>query len=143
MSKKSWKIAAAVGLLCVSIGTLAAAQLGSILKGGVIVLAVDKFGNDINKAINGIMGQKNLQVTQATKVVPILSLGDSGYIGAVQVAGPKLQVEKVKAVVQLEGRFSAIGGIRLRALVPVSSKNTSSIRRVNGVGVSAIVDFKL
>ena len=143
MSRKSWKIAAAAGILCVSLGTMAAAQFGSILKGGVIVLAVDKFGNDINKAINGIMGQKNLQVTQATKVVPILSLGDSGYIGAVQVAGPKLQVEKVKAVVQLEGRFSAIGGIRLRALVPVSSKDTSSIRRVNGVGVSAIVDFKL
>ena len=38
----------------------------------------------------------------ATKVVPIVSIGNKGYIGAAQVIGDADQVEKVKAVGQLE-----------------------------------------
>lgn len=141
---RTWKIAALTGLLCVALGVWAGAQLGSIVKGGAIAVAVDKFGPDINKAINSIPGLKN--EGRATKVVPILSIGDSGYIGAVQVAGPEDLVERVQGVAQLEGRFRlpVIGSIRLRGLVPVSTKTPhKGIDRVNGVGVSAIVDFKL
>jgi hypothetical protein len=137
---------AIVAGLSLAVGVVAGAQLGSIVKGGVIVVAVDKFGKDINKAINGVLGQKNVGPSQATKVVPILSIGDSGYIGAVQVSGPDHLVDKVRGVAQLEGRFKAplLDAIRLRALVPVSSKSLGSgIERVEGVGVSAIVDFKL
>jgi hypothetical protein len=142
--KRTWKIAALAGLLCVGAAVFAGAQLGSIVKGGAIALAVDKFGPDINKAINSLTGEKNVGLEQATKVVPIVSLGRGGYIGAVQVAGPRGQVDKVQAVAQLEGDFKVIGGIRLRALVPISTKNPGrSINRVNGVGVSAIIDFKL
>src|SRR6186997_3212253 len=97
ISLRSWKVLAAAGVLCVTGGVIAGAQLGSVIKGGATVLVVDKFGKDINKAINGIMGDKGIKQT-ATKVVPILSLGDSGYIGAVQVAGPKNLVEKVQGV---------------------------------------------
>ncbi len=120
------------------------AQLGSIVKGGAIALAVSKFGPQINDAINTLLGQRNAKTTQATKVVPILSIGDSGYLGAVQVTGPERLVKKVEAVAQIEGRFKVIGGVRLRALVPVSTKTPhKGLDRVEGVGVSAIVDFKL
>jgi len=146
MTRRAWKAVAITGVLCAAGGMIAGAQLGSIIKGGAIVLAVDKFGGDIDKAINGVTGQHNAGTRQATKVVPILSIGDSGYVGAVQVAGPQRLVDKVQGVAQLEGRFKlpVVAGIRLRALVPVSTKTPSkSISRVNGVGVSAIVDFKL
>lgn len=140
MNRKS-RLLITVGLSCTLLGAVAGAQLDSILKGGGAVLVVSKFGKDINKFINGITGVKQ---TQATKVVPIVSLGDGGFIGAVQVAGPQAKVESVKAVAQLEGRFKLIGGLRVRALVPISTdKPGSSIDRVEGVGVSAIVDVKL
>ena len=137
-----------VSIVCASlfVGAIAGAQLGSIIKGGAVTVAVDKFGPDINKAINKLTGEKDASPKDTTKVVPIISLGDSGYIGAVQVAGPTEKVESVKAVVQLEGRFKlpVIDKIRLRGLVPVSSKNPKDgIKRVEGVGVSAIVDVKL
>ena len=129
---------------CLLVGGMAGAQLGSVLKGGAIAVAVSKFGKEINNAINTLTGQKNVSVTQATKVVPILSIGDGGHIGAAQVAGPERLVEQVEAVAQLEGRFRAIGGVRLRALVPISTKTPQrGLDRVEGVGVSAIVDFKL
>jgi hypothetical protein len=125
-------------------GMMVNAQLGSILKGGAIALAVSKFGPEINRFINTVTGQRSVGVTEATKVVPILSVGDSGYLGAVQVAGPDDLVDKVQAVAQLEARTKTLGGVRIRALIPVSTKTPSKgINRINGVGVSAIVDFKL
>ncbi len=141
--KRSWKIFALVGLMFMSAGVMAGAQLGGLIKGGLIVVAVDKFGGQINNAINSLMGSRHVAYQGATKVVPILSLGKGGYAGAVQVAGPKYAVDKVKAVVQLETDFHGLGGVRLRALIPVSTKSATNIRRVNGVGVSAIIDFKL
>lgn len=141
--KKTILLTAAI---CLTAGVIAGAQLGSIIKGGAVALAVDKFGPDINKGINSLYGEHNAKLIDETKVVPIISLGDSGYIGAVQVSGPKSSVERVKAVVQLEGRFNVpiVKGIRLRGLVPIATKNvTKSVERVPGVGVSAIVDIKL
>jgi hypothetical protein len=146
MNGRMWKIVAISGVVCAALGMVAGAQLGSIVKGGVVVVAVDKFGKDIDEAINKVTGQQNAGTSQATKVVPILSVGDSGYIGAVQVAGPRRLVDKVRGVAQIEGRFKLpiVSGIRLRALVPISTKTPAQgIKRVNGVGVSAIVDFKL
>lgn len=143
MNRRTTTIIGAIGLSLV-LALAAAAQLGSIVKGGAIALAVSKFGPEINKAINTLTGQKNASLTEATKVVPILSIGDSGYIGAVQITGPEDLVEKVQAVAQIEGRFRAIGGVRLRALVPISTKTPHrGFERIQGVGVSAIVDFKL
>lgn len=130
-------------ILSLGVGALAQAQLGSILKGGAVALAVDKFGPQINKGINTLTGNKNLSVAQATKVVPILSIGSGSYLGAVQVAGSEEALDKVKAVAQLEGRVNVIGGIRLRALIPIAARSVSNIHRVPGVGVSALVDIKL
>ncbi len=143
MRSRSMRIVA-IACGCLVLGGVAGAQLGSLVKGGAIALAVSKFGKDIDKAINTLTGQKNVGHTQATKVVPILSLGDGGHIGAVQVTGPERLVKRVEAVAQLEGRFRAIGGVRLRALVPISTKTPQKgLNRVEGVGVSAIIDFKL
>jgi hypothetical protein len=125
------------------LGALAYAQFGSILKGGAVALAVDHFGPQINRGINALTGNKNLNVDQATKVVPILSIGNGSYLGAVQVAGSQEALDKVKAVAQLEGKVNVIGGIRLRALIPIAARSVSNLHRVPGVGVSALVDIKL
>lgn len=125
------------------LGAVAQAQLGSVLKGGAIALVVDKFGPQINKGINALTGQRHLAPNQATKVVPILSIGSGSYLGAVQVTGTEAQLDQVKAVAQLEGRANVVGGIRLRALVPIEARSVSNIKRVPGVGVSALVDIKL
>ena len=129
------------------IGFAAAGSFGSlpgdIIKVGGAALVVDKFGGQINKFINGLTLNKNLGTTQATAVVPILSLGGGGYIGAAQVIGAKANVDKCKAVVQIEGNAVFGKNIRAKALVPVGSKSTSNIKRIYGVGVSAIIDIRI
>ena len=124
------------------------AQLGSILKGGAIVVLVDKFGGDIDRFVNGITGNRTNNTAEATRVVPILTIGGGTYAGAVQVSGPKNLVDTVKAVAQVEGRtkLPLVGDIRGRALIPISNRNVgdkNSLSRVKGVGVSALIDIKL
>ncbi|MEI6512567.1 MAG: hypothetical protein WCO51_04750 [bacterium] len=117
-------------------------QLDSILKGAGIALIVDQLAPDMNKGINKLTSFKNTKEF-STKVVPIISIGDSAYAGAAQVMGPTKQVEKVKAVAQIEGAFFK-RGVRLRGLIPVSTKDVvKDIKRVDGVGISGLVDIKL
>jgi len=125
------------------LATALALDLGGILKGAGIVILVDKFSDQLNKFINDITSNKGVGVEDRTKVVPILSLGQGGYVGAAQVSGPAHLVDKVKAVAQIEGNFSG-KTFRVKALVPVESKDAvKDIKRVSGVGVSAIIDVKL
>lgn len=116
-------------------------DLGSVLKLGGISYLVSRYGEEINTFINKLTLQKGLDTQYATKVVSILSLGNGSYIGAVQVVGPKAQVDQVKAVGQLEGNFASVA--RIKAMIPIDATSISNINRVEGVGVSAIVDFKL
>jgi len=60
----------------------------------------------------------------------------------VQVMGPEVQVKTVRAVAQLEW---VPGDFRGRYLIPVTTdKNlTSSVKGVDGVGISAVVAFPL
>ena len=67
------------------------------------------------------------------------SVGAKAYLGAMQVAGPAHLVNRVKAVWQYEGLFDR-GRARLRVLVPSDSLNPLDIRRVRGVGATAIID---
>ena len=129
-------------------------SLGSILKvGGVTVLVdkfgdqindltvlVDKFGDQINDFLNKLLMKNGVGTDYATKVVPVLSIGTGKYIGAVQVVGPTAQVDKVKAVGQLEGSFNDIA--RAKALIPLESVDITHLSRVQGGGVSAIIDLK-
>lgn len=115
-------------------------NLGSILKVGGISVLVSKYGDSINDFLNKLLMKNGVGTDYATKVVPILSLGTGKYIGAVQVVGPTEQVDKVKAVAQLEGTFNGIA--RANALIPIESLSVSNLSRVQGVGVSATIDFK-
>lgn len=117
--------------------------LGDVVKVGGVAFVVDKFGSQINDFVNKLTANHNAGTTEATAVVPILSLGGGGYIGAVQVIGAKANVDKTKAVVQIEGNAVFGKNIRVKALVPVGSKTTSNIKRIYGVGVSAIIDIRI
>ncbi len=143
MNKKLVAAVAAAYLLGAGTRALTAQafDLGSVLKLGGISYLVSRFGSEINTFINKLTLQKGLDTHYATKVVPIVSLGSGSYIGAVQVVGPKAQVDKVKAVGQLEGSFVKVA--RVKAMIPIDATSISNINRVEGVGVSAIVDFKL
>lgn len=122
------------------ITTTQAFNLGSILKVGGISVLVDKFGTQINDFLNKLLMKNGVGTDYATKVVPIISVGSGKYVGAVQVIGPKSQVDKVQAVGQLEGSFNNIA--RAKALIPLATKDITNLNRVQGVGVSAMIDLK-
>jgi hypothetical protein len=145
MMQKRFKVAIAT---IAAAGTFGAATaffgdiFTDVLKIGGIGLLVDRFGPDINKALNKLQNfDKNEE--RLTKVVPILSVSNRGKnIGAAQVMGPRAQVNKVTAVAQVETDFARV--IRVRAMIPVESKNVvQNIRRVVGVGISGLVDIKV
>ena len=122
------------------------AQLGGILKGGAVIVLVDKFSGQIDRFVNTVTGNKTNNVQESTRVVPILSVGRGTYAGAVQVTGPKELVDSVKAVAQVEGQTKIGGEIRVRALIPISTRDVSDptkLSRVKGVGTSALIDLKL
>lgn len=118
--------------------------LGGMIKLFGIAWVVDHFAEDIDRVINDVLRQKEAEVEGATKVVPILRIGEGGgaAVGAAQVMGPAVQVDKVQGVGELELDWQNLRG---RALLPVSTKKelTSSIRGVGGVGVSANIKFPL
>lgn len=130
-------------LATASVVNTQAFSLGDVVKVGGVGFIVEKFGGQINDFINKLTANKNLSTTESTNVVPIISLGGGGYIGAVQIIGAKANVEKCKAVVQLEANAAFGKNLRIKALVPVGSKTTSNIKRIYGVGVSAIIDIRI
>jgi hypothetical protein len=131
-----------IALLCMALGaTIARADLiTEALKIGGISLVISKFGGRFNDALNKLMDIPTNDPKFSTKVVPIVTVGKGTAIGAVQVAGPRASVEKCKAVAQLETK---VLGVRLRALVPIEAVKVTNVRRIDGVGVSGIVDVKM
>lgn len=116
--------------------------LGGVVKVGGIGFLVSKYGESINSAINSVMMKEGAGTNYATKVVPIVSIGNNGYIGAAQVIGDAGQVDKVKAVGQLEVSWND-KLFRIKGLIPMDSTNPSSFSRVQGVGVSAVIDVRV
>jgi hypothetical protein len=116
--------------------------LGDILKVGGIAILVDKFAGPLNSFVNTLTFNHGAGTDYATKVVPILSFGNGGYIGAAQVSGTQEQIDRTKAVVEIEGDFSG-SQFRVKALVPIDSKNPVNFSRVKGVGVSAVIDVRI
>ena len=130
-----------LGLLTVlTIGV--SAQFGTILKGAGISFIVSKFGPEINKVINAVTKTPNNDPVFASKVVPIISVGDGKEAGAVQIMGPRDAVGKVQAVAQFESNFKPLN-MRLRGLVPMDSKDIRNVHRVPGVGISGLLDVKI
>lgn len=119
-----------------------AIDLGDVLTAFGIGYAVRVFGDQINSGINTLLAQRGVQWEGTTKVVPILSIGSGAYIGAAQVAGPPSLINQVQAVAQGETRIG--NNLRAKLLIPVSSINVlKGVNRVEGVGLSALVDFRL
>ena len=133
-----------LGALVFASGAASADLLGTILKVGGVGLVVKQFGGQISDVLDKVTGQNKLDDPNiVTKVVPILSVGSRGAIGIVQVAGPKSQVDRVKAVAQIQTQIKAIGKLQARILIPIDAGSLTNFKRVPGVGVSAIVDIKL
>ncbi len=116
--------------------------IGDILKVGGIGVLIDRFAQPLNNFINTLTFKHGAGHDYATKVVPILSFGNGGHVGAAQVMGPQELVDKTQAVVQLEDDFSG-KTFRVKVLIPIDSKNPVKFSRVQGVGVSAIIDVKI
>jgi hypothetical protein len=130
-------------LLLIALGAVhAALRLGDILKVGGIAFLVDRYDQPINDFINKTLGERQAQAKGATKVVPIISLGGGGYIGAAQVLGVPAQVQRTRFVVQVEAKV--LGDLRGRVLVPTGKKpEGGQYDRIKGVGVSAVIEFKI
>ena len=134
----------AIAMICALVLALPLSAFGDELEKLLKIfgagIVVDKFGKQINKAINTLLLNNKAEIKDATKVVPILSIGTGGHIGAAQVSGPEDKVNQVEAVFQLEGNWNTV---RLKALVPSDSKNPLKLNRVEKVGISAVIDLKL
>lgn len=122
-----------------------AQDITTLIKIFGIGYVVKQYAGPLNTFVNNLLDNRGVKVREQTKVVPVLSLGvgQASYIGAAQVSGPKAALQKVQAVGQLEGDFSGV--FRVKALVPIDSENPVSdgIRRVPGVGVTAVIDIRL
>jgi len=117
-------------------------DLGSILKVGVMGVVIDKFATPLNDFINKLMAKHEANTEYTTKVVPILTVGTGGYVGAAQVTGPEELIYRTEAVIQIEGNFNG-NQFRIKGLIPIDSKNPTNFSRVQGVGVSAIIDIRI
>lgn len=141
-----WTLAlACAAMIGFAADQVAAIRLGgtlkSVLKAGGIVVAVRVFGSDINRTINGLLGQRGLAYEGATKVVPIVSVGRGVNVGAAQVQGAKSFVDDVRAVGQAETRLGDIEG---QLLIPLNTLTpTKGYQKIEGVGVSTIIDFEV
>lgn len=146
MKRAAVSLLAAAMIGAGAISSISAFDLGSVLGGvvkvGGIGYLVDRYSEQLNSAINSIMMKEGAGTNYATKVVPIVSIGNSGYIGAAQVIGDADQVEKVEAVGQLEISWND-KLFRIKGLIPMDSKNPLSFSRVQGVGVSAVIDVRV
>jgi hypothetical protein len=130
------------GVLALS--AIGATQIKQIIKLVGVGAAVSQFGPEINKGINKLTSHKDTY-DMTTKVVPIISGGinSRNAVGAAQVMGPRDKVETVKAVAQLDQDLLG-REVKIRAMIPISSNQiVQNIKRVEGVGVSGIVDLKL
>jgi hypothetical protein len=128
-----------------SFGAVSATQafgLGDILKVGGMSILIDKFATPLNNFINTLMAKHGAETDYSTKVVPILTVGSGGYIGAAQVTGPSDLIEQTEAVIQVEGNFNG-SQFRVKGLIPIDSKNPVHFSRVTGVGISAIIDIRI
>lgn len=146
--KKNLKKISIAFVIALSVASTVAVQstqasiLGNVLKVGGIAVLVDTFSGQLNSFINTLTAKHAVSSDYATKVVPVIVVGSGTYTGAAQVTGPQELVDSTKAVLQIEGNFNG-DKFRVKALIPIDSKNPTSFNRVQGVGVSAQIDVKI
>ncbi len=140
--KTASTIIAAMVAMAVVAPAGAASFGGKALKGVAIGYVVKQSAGALDSFINKVTLQRGVAHNLDTKVVPILSVGEKGYVGAVQIAGPWAYVNEVKAVFQYEQNFDN-GRYRIKALVPSGSLNPLQLKRIEKVGVTALIDVSL
>ena len=81
--------AAVVVIIALMVGGAAlAANVGEmVLKTVAVGAVVNAVAKPANTGINRLVGLHNLPPGVSTKVIPVLSVGEKGYVGAAQVAG--------------------------------------------------------
>lgn len=141
MNRKT--VVLALVMFALGVAVASAQSFRQILRIGGAVAVADRLGPQIDSALNSATGQRNLGTEAATKVVPILSVGERKFIGIVQVAGPSDAVGQTQAVAQIETRIPLIGGSRARVLIPINTRSVTNMRRVSGVGVASVIDMRL
>ena len=136
--------AAVVVIIALMVGGAAlAANVGEmVLKTVAVGAVVNAVAKPANTGINRLVGLHNLPPGVSTKVIPVLSVGEKGYVGAAQVAGSQSLVSQVKAVLQFETAF-ADKQYRIKLLMPINSVNPIGAKRVRGVGISGLLDIAL
>lgn len=140
MKRRSRILLLSLLLAAVTTGAVLASNLGEmLLKTVAIGAVVNAMAKPANDAINRLTGNRHLPVGLATKVVPVLSVGEKGYVGMAQVFGSASLVKKVKAVLQLETAFDD-KQYRIKVLMPLDSLNPIGAGRVRGVGISGLLD---
>ncbi|MDO8684332.1 MAG: hypothetical protein Q7N50_12710 [Armatimonadota bacterium] len=113
-------------------------RAGDVLLAAGVAVAIKNENGVLNKAINIISFNKGL----ATRVVPMASFGEKAYIGGGQVSGSANVIKSVNAVWQYEDYFSS-GKFRVKIMVPTTSSNPLKMKRVDGAGVTAVIDLSL
>lgn len=110
--------------------------------------AVKLFAPQLNAFINNLLLARDAGTRETTKVVPILSISigintpGQATVGAAQVAGPQAAVARVQAVAAIDANYQ--NAFQVRALIPVDSLEPwRRLKRVVGVGVSAIIDLRI
>lgn len=143
MQNKKWIAAALICgfILGSSVTPVRAGILATVVKGGAVGLLVDQFAEPLNDAINALTAKYGVKDEYSTKVVPIITVGDGSRAGAAQVSGPKEQVDKCKAALQIEASF--FNNFRATVLVPIDKVSVTDVNRVQGVGVAASIDVKI
>jgi hypothetical protein len=123
-------------------------NLIAIIKTLGVGAAVKLFAPQLNSFINSLLLARDAGTRETTKVVPILSISigisapGQATIGAAQVAGPQAAIARVQAVAAIDANYQNV--FHIRALVPVDSLEPwRRLRRVVGVGVSAIIDLQI
>ena len=85
MQGKKWIIGALIAGFIMGNGigpAQASSILGKVIKGGVIGYVVDATAGPLNDGINAVTAKYGVSTTDATKVVPIISVGDGSRAGA-------------------------------------------------------------
>lgn len=112
--------------------------VGDVIQTGAVAAAINAAAKPLNSAINTVTGG----LAENTKVVPIVSVGEKAYVGGVQVSGSRAYVDKVKGALQYEAAFST-GRYRVKAVVPIGSLSPLKTARIQGVGITAIIDTSI
>lgn len=132
--------------LSLGVGGARVAHAGGTIRDVILVFgigyAVRVFGDEINDFLNSALAQRGVRWEGRTRVVPMVSIGSGIFVGAAQVAGPPDRVDDVRAVGA--GEFRLFDRARIQPIFPLNTTNPlRGFRRVPGVGVTAIIDFRV